>query len=103
MHRKYGKDGLVVFSVHLDKPESTPAERKKAEEAALRFLKKVEAPYATLVLDEPFEFWQKKLGLGSVPIVYLFDRNNRTVAKYTDSDEAVAGLDKLVPGLLKKK
>jgi hypothetical protein len=101
-HNKYSGAGLVILSVHLDKPGTREEARRKAEKNALEFLKRNKAGYTNLILDEPYESWEKKLKEPGTPIIYLFDRQNRTVGKYTDAEEAEAGFKKWLPKLLAK-
>jgi hypothetical protein len=104
MQGKSGKDGFVVISVHIRLPaDAVPAKRKKTEAAALKFLQGIKANYATLALDEPYEVWSKKLKEAGTPVVYLFNRRNETVGKYTDTEETEAGLKKWLPKLLESK
>jgi len=102
MHSKYAGEGLVVLSVHVYNPGEGEADRKKGQEKALEFLQKVKADFPNLLLDEPYEVWEKRLGESNVPLAFVFNRQNQREAKYTDAQEAVAGLDKLIPALLKQ-
>ena len=69
LHKKYAKDGLVVVSVSLD-----PIDDSASQTNALRFLKKADAEFTNLYLDEPSELWQKKLGINGPPCYYVFNR-----------------------------
>jgi len=105
MQRKYGPEGLVVISVHLNMEDDEKEERAKVAEKALKWLRRVNPNFTTLMLDEPNKVWageEGKLGEYGTPIVYLFNRDNQIEAKYTDADKAHAGLEKLLPELLKK-
>jgi thiol-disulfide isomerase/thioredoxin len=72
LHKKYAKEGLALVSVSLDGIDN-PA----ARDDALRFLKKVGADCTNLYLEEPVDFWQKKLGFHSVPCYYVFSRQGQ--------------------------
>jgi thiol-disulfide isomerase/thioredoxin len=69
IHKKYAKEGLVVVSVSLD-----PIDDPSSQANALRFLRKIGADFTNLYLEEPSEFWQKKLGITGPPCYYVFNR-----------------------------
>jgi thiol-disulfide isomerase/thioredoxin len=72
MHKKHAKEGLVVVSVSLD-PIDDPASRNDA----LAFLKKAGAEFTNLYLEEPADFWQKKLGFPGPPCYFVFNRQGQ--------------------------
>jgi thiol-disulfide isomerase/thioredoxin len=77
MREKYGKDGFVAISVSIDKTED-----KDAVAAALKFLEDRKAgDVINLHLDEPEDFWQTKFRTASVPVVFVFGRDNRIALK----------------------
>jgi thiol-disulfide isomerase/thioredoxin len=102
LHKNHAADGLVIISVHLDTPIDKDLGRAKVEEKAREFLGRVGATFTNLLLDEPSDVWTKKLDINAVPCVFVFNRDNRWEAKFTDAGEAAENLDKLVEKLLKK-
>lgn len=80
LQRKLGDQGFVVITVSIDDP-------KNAESVAVanKFLKRIDAPFRNLLLDEPVEVWTKKLDFASVPCYYLFDRRGKWV-RFRPSD-----------------
>jgi thiol-disulfide isomerase/thioredoxin len=84
MHKKYSKEGFVVVSVSLD-PIDNPASR----ESALRFLKKVNAEFTNLYLEEPAELWQKRLGFPGPPCYFVFSRQGLWTRFVAQDDAAV--------------
>jgi thiol-disulfide isomerase/thioredoxin len=72
MHKKYAKEGLAVVSVSLD-----PVDDATARDDALKFLKKVGAEFTNLYLEEPADFWQKKLGFPGPPCYFVFNRQGQ--------------------------
>jgi hypothetical protein len=80
MHRKYAKDGLVAVSVSLDDPGDSDSGRHTRTQA-LAFLKKQGATFTNVLLDEAPELYENKLKIDGPPCVYIFNRDNRFVAK----------------------
>jgi thiol-disulfide isomerase/thioredoxin len=78
LHHKYGSAGLVCISVSVDEPDK--------QEKALAFLKKVKATFPNYRLDEAESVWPEKLLLKGVPAVFVFDRDGKRVAKFTNDD-----------------
>jgi hypothetical protein len=76
MHDKYGKDGLVVYSVVLDDPKDA-ANRKVGQ----NYLAKVKVPFPVVYLDLPPAEWSKRLRLDSYPGVFVFNADNKYVQK----------------------
>ena len=105
MHEKYGKDGLVVYSVLLDDPK----------DAGLRatgdkYLAKIKVPFPIVYLDMPPAEWSKKLRLNAYPGAFVFNRANKYVKKMPetndkgDQDEVDYDvIEKIVQSLLKEK
>jgi thiol-disulfide isomerase/thioredoxin len=97
---KYKDKGLACVSVSLD-PVGDKAKVEKANE----FLRKVNATFTNLILDEPFEVWQKKMGLDGPPCVVVFDRMGRRVKKLPNGENEpvdYTAIEKLVAELLKQ-
>jgi len=102
MHKKYAKDGLAAVSVHLEVEANDAAGRARA----LKFLEQVGADFTNVRLDEKFEVFQDKLRLSSPPLIYVFDRDNRVVKRFSGEEKDTpidhAAIEKLVQELLKK-
>jgi hypothetical protein len=81
MHRKYAAQGLTAVSVSVDLGIEDVQEKRVAKSelhaAALKFLQKQNATFPNLLLDEPDEVWQKKLGEPLVPLVFVFNRQGQ--------------------------
>src|SRR5262249_53186927 len=75
--KEHAKDGLVVISVALD-PLDGSAGPTRAETLVNveKFLKKQNATFTNLVLDEPTDVWEKFHIVG-IPSVYVFDRDGK--------------------------
>ena len=80
MHREWADKGLVIITVSVDDEE-------KFVETASKFLKRLDPPFTKLLLNEPQEYWSKKLDFTTPPCYYIFDRNGRWVC-YRGSDYA---------------
>jgi hypothetical protein len=98
MHNKYGKDGLVCFSVSVDETDH--------KEAVLKFLKEQKATFANFLLGEDAETWQRQWKITGPPAAFVFDRDGKQVGKF-DSDDpdkeyTYADIEKLVKKLLGK-
>jgi hypothetical protein len=73
LHDEYAKDGLAAISVSLDEPDD-----KAANERVISFLRKVNATFTNVILDESQEFWQKKFDLQlGPPCVFVFNREGK--------------------------
>src|SRR5437868_10168938 len=72
MHKKYAKEGLAVVSVSLD-----PIDDLASRDDALKFLKKAGAEFTNLYLEEPADFWQKKLGFPGPPCYFVFNMHGQ--------------------------
>ncbi len=98
MHKKYAKDGLVALSVSLDSLADDP----QAKEHVLAFLRKQGATFTNLLLDEPLEFWEKKLRFAAPPCYYVFSRQGRwTMIQPEEGDHDK--VEKQVVELLREK
>ena len=75
--REHAKDDLVVISV-AHRPARRAAESPRTDDRPnlKKFLKKQNATFTNLVLDEPDEVW-KKFNLTTIPSVYVFDREGK--------------------------
>jgi hypothetical protein len=94
MHKKYSANGLAAVSVSLDDPQDSKAMRR-----VLDFLRKQQATFSNLVLDEKTEFWQEKLKFDGPPCVFVFDPEGKwkkfeAPFEYTDVEKYVAELMK---------
>ncbi len=103
MQKKYGKDGLVSISVSLNKveKEETPATRK---EKVLKLLTKLKSNIPNLILDEPQKLVDEKLRIGSIPCIYVFNRQGKWTKFGGDDDSFVSPpeVEKLVVELLRE-
>lgn len=95
MHKKYAKDGFAAVSVSLDDPSD-----KKVMERVAEFLKKQQAAFTNLVLDEKAEVWQEKLKFEGPPCVFVFDREGKW--KKYEATVDYAEIEKYVAELMKK-
>ncbi len=77
MHQKYARDGLVCISVSLDEDEEAKAEAHK-------FLIEQKATFANYRLNEEREVWQARWQTKAPPVLFVFDRQGRRAARYTD-------------------
>lgn len=78
LHRRYGPDGVVCLSVSVDQP-------KDAGEA-LAFLQNQKATFPNYRLEEEVSYWQDKWNIGTIPAVFVFDRDGQRVGKFTRED-----------------
>ncbi len=85
MHKKHASDGLVVVTVTMDE-----AGDKESRDGIREFLQKTQATFINLLLDEPEEFWGKKLGFSLPPCYFVFNRAGKWT-QFRSEDEA--GLD----------
>ncbi len=83
--------GLVCISVSVD-----PVTKK---DQALKFLTAQKATFANFLLDEDAEWWTKRWGISSIPAVFVFDREGRRAAKFSDNVR-YADVEPIVKGLL---
>lgn len=95
LSRKFGDKGLAVISVALDETEK--------KDAVLRFLKKQNATFTNILLDEPIEFWQKKFRTDAVPCMYVFSRQGKWTQLTGEDLEGTQKLDRLIEELIAEK
>jgi thiol-disulfide isomerase/thioredoxin len=74
LHEKYAKQGLAVISVSVDLPEDADAARK--------FLMQQRAAFRNVQLTDKAEVWQAKWNVVGPPLLFLFDRDGRLVARW---------------------
>ena len=101
MHKKYADKGLVVITVSVDPPTD-----KMMVDAANGFLKKIDAPFHNLLLNEKEELWNEKLDFVSPPCYYVFDRHGKWVRfRSADYKKGVPyeEMDKVVVQMLNDK
>jgi len=79
LHEKYSRRGLAVVSVSVDPPDDADA-----HEAASKFLQKHKATFRNVILAEKAEVWQEKWKVIGPPLLFLFDREGRLVARWDD-------------------
>jgi thiol-disulfide isomerase/thioredoxin len=102
--KEHAKDGLVVISVALD-PLDGSAGLTRAETIANveKFLKKQNATFTNLVLDEPTDIWDK-FHLVGIPSVFVFDRDGKwSLFEPPHLAKNANGPEELVAELLKQK
>lgn len=97
MHKKYGGDGLVALSISLDNPQDEKI-RAKVDD----FLQKKEARFTNLIAEGEVDQWYERLKIGSIPAVFVFDRDNRRVKKMSGEEVDYDAVEKEVAKLLKK-
>ncbi len=97
MHKTYGGDGFTALSVSLDNPEDEKVRAKVNE-----FLQKKQASFTNLIAEGDPEDWYKKLSIGAVPCVFVFDKENRRVKKLVGEEVDYKAIEAEVAKLLKK-
>src|SRR2546429_405307 len=103
MHKKHGKDGLILISVHVRVKADEESGEKQFHEKVTETLKKLGVEFRSVLLAELDKFWIDKLDIGWVPCTFVFNRDNRWEAKYINAEEETEQkLDELVEKLLKK-
>jgi hypothetical protein len=98
MQKKYGPEGFVAVSVSLDN-----AADKEALEDVNNFLRKKDAAGMTNLIaeDNPLD-WYDQLKVAEIPLVYVFDRENRRVKKLVGGQVDYKVIEAEVAKLLKK-
>ncbi len=81
MHRKYAKKGLAVVSLSLDDPTS-----KHAVAEAEKFLKDKKSVVINILLDEEFGEGFEKLGISTIPAVFIYAPDGKEVKRFTMDD-----------------
>jgi thiol-disulfide isomerase/thioredoxin len=79
LHGKYATRGLAVVSVSVDPPDDADART-----AAREFLTKQRATFRNVLLTDKAEVWQAKWKTEGPPILFLFDRAGRLVARWDE-------------------
>ncbi|HEY7328852.1 MAG TPA: hypothetical protein VH592_14510 [Gemmataceae bacterium] len=82
MHKKYADQGLVAVSLSLDNPSDA---KTRAQVDA--FLKRNEATMINLMVEGDPDDWYTKFNVGGLPLVFVFDRENRRVKKLVGGDQ----------------
>lgn len=99
IHKRNAKDGLVVVSVSLD-----PLDDSGIQDRVLKFLRVQGAAFINLLLDEPFEFWQKKLGFDGPPCYFVFNRQGQwTRFEPQESSVNYQAMEKFIVERLREK
>lgn len=97
MHKKYGDKDFTALSVSFDNPAD-----KEARANVDAFLTKKQARFTNLIADGDVDEWFNRLQIGSVPCVFIFDRENRRVKKLVESEVDYKSIEAEVERLLKK-
>jgi hypothetical protein len=97
MQKKYGGDGFVALSVSLDNPQDGKI-RARVDD----FLQKKQARFTNLIAEGDVDTWYERLKIGSVPAVFVFDRENRRVKKLSGEEVDYTIIESEVARLLKK-
>jgi peroxiredoxin len=79
MHDTYARRGLSVVSVSVDPPDD-----KDAAAAARQFLTRQRATFRNVQLTDKADVWQEKWQVVGPPLLFLFDREGRLVARWQD-------------------
>jgi thiol-disulfide isomerase/thioredoxin len=79
LDEKYRGRGLAVVTVSVDPPDDP-----NSAKASLAFLQKQRATCRNVLLTDAAELWQEKWKIDGPPILFLFDRDGRLVAKWKD-------------------
>lgn len=75
MYHKHAGEGLEVATVSIDKVQLDPA----VKDRVTNFLRKTNADFTNLLLDESDDVVVNKLRIKAVPSVYIFDRQGKWV------------------------
>jgi thiol-disulfide isomerase/thioredoxin len=94
--QKNNSKGLAVITVSIDDLGKDPA----VKDRLLSFLKKRNAAFTNLLLDEPQAVIEEKLHFKTVPTVFVFDRRGQWT-QFTD-DVDPHKVEELVNSLLKE-
>jgi hypothetical protein len=97
MHKTYGGDGLTAVSVSFDNPADAD-ERARVN----AFLQKQGATMTNVIAEGDTDDWYKKLNAGALPLVYIFDRQNRRVKKLEGEQVDYKAIEAEVAKLLRK-
>lgn len=110
MHQKYGGKQVVCMSLSCDYVGIKNKPPEYYRERVLKFLEKEQADFQNLLSSVPAEELFDKMGLSSIPAVYVFGADGK-LAKRFDNEQAkaeednftYADINKLVEELVKKK
>jgi len=97
MSQKYASQGLVAIAVCVLDPE---VDKKETQDAANQFIRAQKAAFTNLLLDEPEAFWAEKLGVQSLPCVFVFSREGKW-RKFTGEEAKPEDIEKQVADWLK--
>lgn len=97
MHKKYGGDGFVALSVSLDNPKD-----EKIRARVDDFLQKKQARFTNVIAEGEADAWYERLKIGSVPAVFVFDRENRRVNRLSGEEVDYKIVESEVAKLLRK-
>ena len=100
MHQKFAGQGFMLVTVHLNMAVDKDLVGG-VEKTTLPFLQKMKADFVNLILDEPETVWMSKLDGGSVPTLFLFNKQNRIAQKFDDVEDHEK-LEKQIQELLSK-
>ena len=84
LHDQYARSGLAVVSVSVD-----PLDDRGARDAAQAFLTKQKATFRNVILNNKAEVWQEKWKVVGPPLLFLFDRQGKLVARWEDKVDLV--------------
>lgn len=98
LHKKYGPEKVACISIctnysGIGKPEDELAE-------PLKFLEKQGATFDNLLSTDADEALYKKLKIGSVPCIFVYDADGK-LAKLFDKETTYAEVEKIVQPLVK--
>jgi hypothetical protein len=77
-------------------------EEKSARAKVDDFLRKRQAAFTNLLADGDPDEWYNKLGIGAIPCVFVFDRENRRVKKLVGEEVKYETIEAEVARMLKK-
>jgi hypothetical protein len=102
MRKKYGPQGFAVVTVATGE-ENDRRPKEKVHASIVKYLTSIKATgFTNVFLDEPDEFWTKKLGFPGIPYLFLFNREGK-YQRFDPSqiEEEYANIDRLVAEWLK--
>lgn len=86
LHQDHG-DQVTCISVSLDYQGFEEEPVDACREKVLTFLKKMNARFVNVICSTDSEtVLLKEIGTGSIPVVYIFDREGNKVAEFPDPD-----------------
>lgn len=101
MHKKLAGQGLVTVSVNVDEN----GRDTKVQREVLQRLTARGATFLNLILDEEFDWLQKKLRFDGLPCIYVFNRQGKwkQFVEFDDEGQTYKEIDRLVADWLKQK